>query len=90
MKTIMDSEIQKKVVSDADLLRDLMRHPGMDLMREYIDALTKRKHDAWLLADPEEAEKIRADTRGYGLFLNLVKQRIIAGDEVRKMQKANE
>ncbi len=86
----MEKEIQKKVIADAELLRDLMRHPGMDLMREYIDALTKRKHDAWLLADAVEAEKIRADTRGYGLFLNLVKQRIIAGDEVRKMQQASE
>lgn len=86
----MDSEIQKRVVADAEILRDLMRHPGMDLMRDHIDMLTKRKHDAWLLADPEEAEKIRSDTRGYGLFLNLVKQRIIAGDESRKIQQANE
>lgn len=86
----MEKELQKKIIADAETLRDLMRHPGMDLMREYIEVLTKRRHDAWLLADAAEAEKIRSDTRGYGLFLNLVKQRIIAGDEARKAQQASE
>lgn len=80
----------RKMVADADVLRDMMKHPGMEMVREIVDNLTGRLHDKWLLVDEEEAKKIRMDARGYELFFSLVKQRIIAGDEARKHLKGNE
>lgn len=83
-----NSEILKRLVADADVLRELMRHPGMDLIRGEIDAMSGKLHSKWLLAPAEEAEKIRSDARGYELFFSLVKRRIIAGDEARKQMQS--
>lgn len=82
------SEVLNRLVADAETFRDLMRHPGMEMLRQEIDAMAGKLHSKWLLAPAEEAEKIRADARGYELFFSLIKRRIIAGDEARKQMQS--
>lgn len=77
----MSEESLTQKVNNAHLIRELLTHPGMVVMRAKIDKATARDHSKWLLAENDEtASRIRTETRGYELFFTLAKQVMIEGD----------
>ena len=85
----MNKEALSGIAYKGGIIRDLMNHPGMELMRKEIDSLTLKMHGKWLLAETDDqAAKIRHEVQGYELFFTLAKQLMLQGDNAARLIKS--
>lgn len=89
----MDNELTEEqshrlgtIAAEAALVRELLQHPGMAVMRRIVDKKTEVNQKKWYDAKtPEEAEDIRIKTRGYEEFFSQCKIVIANGLAAEKM-----
>jgi hypothetical protein len=83
--TPVQTERLQQIGIEAGHIEDLLRHPGMKLLRTAIDNINEFNRKKWYqAATPEEAEKIRLKTRGYEDFFKLCEAIIKNGEAARK------
>lgn len=74
-----------RIAGDAGHVEDLLKHPGMAVVRAAIENQLEFKQKKWYEAtSPEEAEKIRLKARGYEDFFRICKVIIANGEAARK------
>jgi hypothetical protein len=78
-------ESKQEAILTAALVRETLQTEGMKRIRAKIAELTGRAHSKWLLATPEEAEKIRSQAYGYEMFFDLAKRMMVSGDMAKQI-----
>jgi len=76
-------------VNRGEQVREMLKHPGMVIMREIVDKLCARDNHRWLTMDKAEADKLWDKARGYESFFNLAKQVMLGGENAKKALKAD-
>lgn len=67
-------------------MRQFMNHPGFDIWHKDLQEKIDDTKKEWLTAgSPEEAEKVRNRAVQLNSALDLVKRRVVEGDNARKM-----
>lgn len=85
----MDDQLKVKLKAKAEagaVMRAFMNHPGFKIWSEDLDAKINDVKKEWLTQeDPEKAEKIRTRAIQLNEALDLVKRKVIEGDNAAKM-----
>ena len=76
-------EINRKV-AEAETVREMMKHPGMVIMRAKIAAHMNQLRELWWKASPEDAERYRQDVRSMRRFLDLAGKIMAEGEVTRR------
>lgn len=79
------NESLNRLASEGATIRELMKHPGMELLRKALEAEAGKDYRKWALElDPKEAEKLRIRAQGYELFFTYAKGFMIRGDDAQR------
>lgn len=78
-------EARHEAILTAAYVRETLQTEGMKRIRAKIAELSGKAHSRWLLATPEEAEKIRATSYGYEMFFELAKRMMVSGDMAKQL-----
>jgi len=85
----MEETLKGKLQSTIDagmLMRQLMNHPGFAIWNKDLQEKIEDVKKEWLTcSDPVQAEKIRTRAVQLNEALDLIKKRVIAGDNAAKM-----
>lgn len=82
----MEHDRLRRDVTDADYVKDLLKHPGMILLRKKAaERLARARRDWYKASTPAEAEYIRQEARNLDAFFNIVKHVILTGENARKI-----
>lgn len=77
-------------IAQAGIIRDFVNHAGMKLLTDKLNTRIDAKRMAWLSApSPEEAEKIRQDSRAYAALMGILNEFLIRGDQAQRNQQAS-
>lgn len=71
------------------IIRDWMRAPAADILKQEMEAAAGRDMLRWLSATPEEAEKMRLAAQPYAKFFEVVKSLILSGDNAQRALDAS-
>jgi hypothetical protein len=79
-------------VTEAQLIMELMRHPGMVMLKKRIDAEAGKNYRNWALeTDRDKAESFRLRAQGYELFFKeaalIVKKGEIAQQQLTNLDR---
>lgn len=73
------------LVSDGVKVRELLRHPGMELLRRMLEDEAGKDYRKWALElDRDKAEELRHRAQGYELFFNYAKGVILRAQEAER------
>jgi hypothetical protein len=82
----MDKGKLQQTIDIGMVMRQFMNHPGFDIWHKDLQAKIDDNKKEWLTAeDPAIAERIRTRAIQLNEALDLMKRRIIAGDNAAKM-----
>lgn len=85
----MEDTQKAKHQADAEvgmIMRQFMNHPGFAIWNKDLEEKMNDTKKEWLTAkSPEDAERVRNRAIQLNLALDLVKRRVIAGDNARKL-----
>lgn len=72
-------------MANASTIRDFISHPGMKILTEKLNVRSDSKRTEWLAAStPEEAEKIRQDSRCYALLMGILNEFLLRGENAER------
>lgn len=78
----------KKLIGEASQLRELMKQPGMKLLRHKLAERRIEIRKKWWMVGPEEAEHMRHEARNVDSFFDLIKMILLKGDQAALQLKA--
>lgn len=77
-------------IQQAAVVRDFISHPGMKLLADRLNKKLDLKRTEWLAAStPEEAEKIRQDSRSYAALMGILNEFLLRGEQAQRNQQAS-
>lgn len=84
----MEDQQKVKLQAKAEtgmIMRAFMNHPGFDIWHKDLQEKIEDTKKEWLTADsPEKAEKVRNRAVQFNEALDLIKRRVVEGDNARK------
>lgn len=82
----MDKGKLQQVIDTGMVMRQFMNHPGFDIWHKDLQAKIEDNKKEWLtVTDPLQAERIRTRAVQLNEALDLIKRRVVAGDNAAKM-----
>lgn len=86
----MDTPITKEQqIANASIVREFINHPGMKLLTDRLNKKLDLKRTEWLAAPtPEEAEKIRQDSRCYAALMGILNEFLLRGEHAQRNQQS--
>ena len=78
-------------IQNANIVRDLLTHPGMKLLTDKLNKKLDLKRHEWLQATtPEQAEQIRQDGRVYAALMGILNEFLIHGEQAIRMKSTED
>lgn len=80
----------QSAISRAAMVRELLSHPGMTILKEVIEDLVGRAQRNWLSAKtPQDAEAVRVQAQGIQNFFKVAEVVLLRGEAASKQLASN-
>lgn len=77
-----------KRIYEAEAVREMMKTPGMVIMRQKIADRVSMLRDMWWQGSPDEVEKYRQEAKALRKFLDLAGRVMMEGEIARRKAEA--